>query len=112
MDIPTFFENEVPHLLAARPEVAEQVNALLLVEIAGQNGGTWSIDLRQGSRPSVAPGEHPDAKVRIRIPAVDFAELMDGRQRWTDAFVRGTVDIQGDLITAIKLRRLFVATAM
>ena len=103
----TVFEQAVPALLAARPELADRVDAVLQVEIAGEGGGVWAIDLTRGAPPSVRPGTDPAARCRIRIGSEDFAELLDGRQRWTDAFVRGKIAIEGDLVLALKLRKLF-----
>ena len=107
-DARTVFEQELSAVLAARPELADRVDAVLQVEIAGEGGGVWAIDLtRANAPPTVRPGEDPAARCRIRIGGEDFAELLDGRQRWTDAFVRGKIAIAGDLVLALKLRKLF-----
>ena len=106
----TVFDEAVPAQLAAHPELAERVDAVLQVDIDGTAGGTWSFDLRRDhAPPTVAPGPHPEAKVRVRIDAADFRDLMDGRQRWTDAFVRGKIRFEGDLVVALKLRNLLPA---
>jgi SCP-2 sterol transfer family len=101
------FEERVPELLAARPDLAERVDALLEVEVTGEGGGLWAIDLRRGTPSAVRPGGDPAAACRIRLGHADFADLLAGRRRWTDAFVGGRIAIEGDLVTALKLRRLF-----
>ena len=106
------FEEMVPAQLAAHPELDDQVDAVLQVDIAGPDGGSWSIDLRRDHAPArVDPGPHPEAKVRIEITAADFRDLMAGRRRWTDAFVEGRIRFDGDLVTALKLRKLLAAYA-
>ena len=111
-DARTVFEQELPTALAARPDLADRVDAVLQVEIAGEGGGVWTIDLtRDSALPFVRPGEDPAARCRIRIGSEDFAELLDGRQCWTDAFVRGKIGIAGDLVLALKLRKLFADLA-
>lgn len=106
----TVFGQAVPAQLAAHPDLAERVDAVLQVDIDGPDGGIWSIDLRRDhAPPTVAPGPHPAAKVRVRLAAADFRDLMAGRQRWTDAFVRGKVRFDGDLVVALKLRNLLPA---
>lgn len=107
-DTRNVFEHTVPATLAAHPELAERVDAVLQVEIAGEGGGVWTIDLRRrDAPPTVRPGLDPTARCRIRIASEDFADLMAGGQRWTDAFVRGKIAIAGDLVLALKLRALF-----
>ena len=78
------------------------------MEIAGPRGGTWAIDLtRDGGPDRVARGDDPRTRVRIRIAEGDLANLHAGRQRWTDAFVRVRIDLRGDILLALKLRKLF-----
>jgi hypothetical protein len=110
VDIRAVFEEEAPRQLARHPELAEQVDALLEVEIAGEGGGVWAVDLRRDhAPPRVSAGPQADPTVRLRIARDDFAERLAGRQRRTDAFVQGKIAIGGDLVTAIKLRKLFAA---
>lgn len=108
MDIRGVFEQQIPAQLARHPDLPEQVDAVLQVEIDGDGGGVWVIDLtRANGPPRVVSGPHPAPKVRVRIEESDFVDLMCGRQRWTDAFVQGKIDFRGDLVTALKLRKLF-----
>ena len=110
IDVRAVFEQDVAAELARRPKLAAEVDAVLQVEIAGEGGGTWTLDLtRAHAPPAVVAGPHPDAAVRITIAHDDFVALMTGRQRWTDAFVQGKFDVQGNLVTALKLRKLFAA---
>ena len=108
-DVRRVFEEDVPAALAAHPELSDQVDAVLQVEVTGDGGGAWAIDLRRDHVPRVLPGAYPDPACRIAIARDDFAALMDGRQRWTDAFVQGRIRFDGDLVTALKLRKLFAA---
>jgi hypothetical protein len=104
----TVFEEDLPRRLADHPDLPARVDAVLQVEIAGEGGGTWAIDLRRDAGPQrVRPGPDPAAACRIRISAGDFADLLAGRQRWTDAFVQGRIALDGDLLLALKLRKLF-----
>jgi SCP-2 sterol transfer family len=108
IDVRSVFERRVAEQLAAHPELAERVDAVLQVEIDGPTGGAWTIDLtRKNAPPRLTPGKSDHAKVRIAIAESDFADLIAGRQRWTDAFVKGKIDVEGNLVTAIKLRTLF-----
>ena len=107
-DVRTLFEEDLPRRLADFPELPERVDAVLQVEIAGEGGGTWANDLkRDGGQQRVQLGADPTAACRIRIAAGDFADLLAGRQRWTDAFVQGRIALDGDLLLALKLRKLF-----
>jgi hypothetical protein len=109
-DVRAVFEEQVAAELARRPELAAQVDAVLQVEIAGAGGGIWAIDLtRAHAPPSVVAGAHVGPAVRITIAHDDFVDLVTGNQRWTDAYVRGKIDVRGNLVTALKLRTLFAA---
>lgn len=109
-DVRTVFEEDLATQLAQHPELAKEVDAVLQIEITGEGGGTWTIDLsKEHAPPKVIPGEHSKPKVRFRIAHDDFIDLMSGKQRWTDAFVRGKIDVKGNLLTAMKLRKLFAA---
>jgi putative sterol carrier protein len=112
MDLQTLFNDVLPDRLAAHPHIADQVDAVLQVEINGDGGGIWVIDLtREHAPPSMSAGPHPAPTVQIHIDRADFAALMSGDQRWTDAFIQGRIKIEGDLVTAIKLRKLFADLA-
>ena len=111
-DVRAVFEEQVAAELARRPELATEVDAVLQVEIAGAGGGIWTIDLtRAHAPPSVVVGAHADPAVRIAIAHDDFVDLVTGNQRWTDAYVRGKIDVRGNLVTALKLRKLFATAA-
>ena len=108
IDVRGVFERQVAEQLAGHPDLADHVDAVLQIDIAGPTGGVWTIDLTRGATaPRLRAGAHERPKVRIRIAEADFADLMAGRQRWTDAFVQGRIDVKGDLVTAVKLRKLF-----
>lgn len=111
VDVRKVFEEDVPAALAAHPELSDQVNGVLQVDISGDGGGAWTIALLRGQAPRVLPGTHPSPTCRIRIEGGDFVELMDGRQRWTDAFVHGRIAVEGDIVTALKLRNLLASFA-
>jgi putative sterol carrier protein len=103
----TLSAEELPRRLADHPELPERVDAVHQIEIASEGGGTWAIDLtRDGGPERVRQGPDP-AACRVRIAAGDFADLLAGRQRWTDAFVQGRISLDGDLLLALKLRELF-----
>jgi hypothetical protein len=91
------------------PALPEPASAAVEVEIAGPGGGTWSIDPTRA--PHLAAGPHPAPAARVRIAGDDFAALVGGRLRWTDAFVAGRIEVTGDLVAAVRLRRLVAALA-
>jgi hypothetical protein len=110
IDVRAVFEEEIAEKLARHPELAEQVNAVIQVEILGEGGGVWTIDLtKQNAPPKVIPGEHPKPKARVRVAHDDFVALMAGQERWTDAFVRGKIEYKGDFMFALKMRKLFAS---
>ena len=86
----------------------ESGDTTVVIEIAGDDPEIWTIAVRQGQAPQILPGPHEKPTCRLRIARDDFADLLDGRLRWTDAFVRGRTAFEGNLAAAIALRKLLM----
>ena len=56
-DTRTLLGDELPRRLVEHPELPERVDAVLQVEIAGEGGGTWAIDLRRAGGPHRLDGD-------------------------------------------------------
>ena len=89
------------------PEVLEKVDAVFLLELTGEGGGTFTIDTRREVGAGVLPG-HPDEhglfpNLRTRISTADFVRISEGKLKPQAAVMMGKLVLKGDLAYAYKL---------
>jgi alkanesulfonate monooxygenase SsuD/methylene tetrahydromethanopterin reductase-like flavin-dependent oxidoreductase (luciferase family) len=93
--------------ISFRPERADGFRALYRVDLAGDGGGTWWVEVADG-RCRVGRGDperQPD--VRIRSDADTWVRLAKGEQSRLGAILRRRVRVKGDRRKAAQLQRLF-----
>jgi predicted lipid carrier protein YhbT len=89
--------------IEARPEEAAKIDASYRFDLHGEGGGQWTFSLR----PPVLLVEAADpADCVISLSAKDFVDLFEGRANAQQLFFTGSLQIQGDLQQALKLREL------
>jgi len=100
------FDHIVPRILAEQPDIARRVNAVLGVEILGDNGGYWTLDLTEN--PCVEKGNIKEAKCTLSAHSDEFEALLtNGSVRNAlDAFKKKRIRASGHLPTILKLERL------
>ena len=59
-DAKTDFSKNIPDRIAADPDKAKNIGAIFLFKISGDNGGTWTLDLKEDV--GVKEGEHGQAR--------------------------------------------------
>lgn len=99
------FETKIPERLAAKPEVAEQVNNSYQFDLTGDDGGKWVIDLTKSSD-YVSEGTIDNPGVVVTMSASDFVDLVEGRLNGQMAFMQGKLKIKGDMSLALKLQQV------
>jgi len=88
----------------ADPNGATQPNAVFKFVLSGDNGGTWTLDLRKGTRSDfVSRGDDPKADASIHVAAADWLALTGGRMNPMRAFMSGKIRVDGDLKLAVNL---------
>ena len=73
----------------------------------GVEAGEWYVDLKNGSGSAgsgTAPGGSPD--VTMKMDSEDFVKMFQGEMKPTAAFMSGKLEIDGDLMKAMKLETL------
>ena len=106
VDIQKLFNEEIPGKLAAHSEAAKQVGATFQINITGEGGGEWYIDV-SASGPSIEKGEKP-ANCKITLTAEDFQKLHENPQaNGMQLFFAGKLKVDGDQMLAMKLSKLF-----
>lgn len=89
--------------IAARKEMASQVGALYKFVLGGDGGGTWLVDLR--ADPSIQEADGA-AQCSITMTASDFVAMMTNEVAPQDLFFGGKLQIDGDIMLAMKLQAL------
>ena len=91
--------------IAEKPELVAKVGAVFQFDVSGEGGGTWAVDLKNGSG-SVQAGAAEKADCTIAMDAEDFLGLMSGKLDGQQAFMAGKLKVSGDTMLATKLNLL------
>lgn len=94
--------------IANNVEKATSVNAKFGFDIAGDDGGSYTLDLRKenAAGPWVAEGIASDANVTISMSAADWAGIDAGKVNPMQAFMMGKIKVKGDMQLAMKLQNI------
>jgi len=99
------FEIQIPARLQAKPDLIAKINAVYQFNIAGAEGGAWSVDCtRPGG--AVSGGTSAAARCTVSMADADFLKLVSGKLNAQMAFMTGKIKIQGDMGLAMKLQQL------
>jgi putative sterol carrier protein len=106
VDIQNLFNVELPAQLSKYPDKAKEIGATFQINIDGEGGGKWFIDV-SANGPSASAGEKP-ADVTITMAVEDFQKLHENPQANGMAlFFAGKIKMQGNQMLAMKLNKLF-----
>ncbi|HZD60381.1 MAG TPA: SCP2 sterol-binding domain-containing protein [Anaerolineae bacterium] len=103
------FDYEVPRVLAEQPKIARRVNAVLGIELIGENGGYWTLDLTDN--PGVERGRTKEPKCTLSAHVEDFEALLAGGsiRAALEAFKKKRIQATGHLPTILKLEHLLMS---
>jgi hypothetical protein len=93
----------LPHVF--RPERAGDLRAVIVFDLAGEDGGAWTVRIADG-RLAVEEGAAPDADAVVGCDARTFLDLATGIVRPGEAFVEGRLRVRGDLALAMRFSKL------
>ena len=98
------FDNHLPKRFKEKPDVVEKIAASYKFVLAGDDGGTWVVDLTQGG--GVITDGDGEANCTITMKASDFVDMMNGQLNAQMAFMSGKLKVAGDMGLALKLQSL------
>lgn len=111
VDIQKLFNEELPSQVEKHPDAAKQIGAKFQINITGDGGGEWFIDVSD-SGPSVRAANPGGADVGITMAVEDFHKLMENPQANGMAlFFAGKLKMTGNQMLAMKLNKLFTLGA-
>lgn len=99
-------EEVLPRLAQDHPAASRAVGAVLAIELTGERGGAWTIDLTDA--PVAVVGIREDACCVIRMEADHFSRLLKTGKitPWLKAFTNRQIRVEGDMPTALKVGRI------
>jgi len=89
-----------------RPEKATGVNATIQYDISGDQGGTWHATIKDGAC-TVTPGASPNPTLTLGMSAQDWLDMVSGKLKGQDAYMRGKLKLKGDMALAMKIGNIF-----
>lgn len=87
-------------------ESLKGVNATIVFDITGADGGIWTVKVDDGSV-SIEEGRTPSADVTVAATSEDLIALIKGDLNPMGAFMQGRLKVKGDMSVAMQLQRLF-----
>ena len=99
------FDRHMPEKLRSKPDVVAKINAVYQFNIAGPNGGQWSVDCTQPGG-LIAPGTAASPRCTVTCAEADFLSIVNGKLNAQMAFMTGKLKIQGDMGLALKLQQI------
>ena len=77
-------------------DLGETDERLLGLEVTGHGGGQWQLIVRGDELISVETGLHPDRLATCRLNVGVYADLVQGRRSWLQAFEEGSAELLGN----------------
>jgi putative sterol carrier protein len=85
---------------------AAGVNATIQMELTGDGGGVWAVDIADGAL-EVVDGGVDSPTTTLIMSADDFVGLVNGEVNAMAAFMQGKIKLQGDMGLAMKFQSIF-----
>jgi adenosylmethionine-8-amino-7-oxononanoate aminotransferase len=90
------------------PEVAGDADLVVAFDLDGDDGGVWTVTIRDGALTLTGPADGPDGEpaVTIRAAAADYVRIANGDLDGAEAFSTQRLAVDGDLTAAVLLSQL------
>jgi putative sterol carrier protein len=107
VDIHKLFNEDLPAQLAKHGDAAKQIGAKYQMNITGEGGGEWFIDVSE-TGPKAEQGNPGNADCTMTISVEDFHKLHENPQaNGMQLFFAGKIKMAGNQMLAMKLSKLF-----
>ena len=107
VDIQNLFNVDLPQALTRNADAAKQIGAKYQINVTGDGGGEWFIDVSE-SGPKTEAGNPGLADCTISLTVEDFQKLYENpQQNGMQLFFSGKLKVTGNQMLAMKLQKLF-----
>lgn len=107
VDIQKLFNEDLPAALTKNADAAKQIGAKYQININGDGGGEWYIDVSD-SGPKVEKGNPGTADCTMSMDVESFHKLQENPQaNGMQLFFAGKLKVSGNQMLAMKLSKLF-----
>jgi len=108
VNVKELFNTTLAGALERNPEAAKRIGGTYGLNITGEGGGNWKIDLASATPTVVeSPTEITDAQVIITVAESDFQTLVADPGAGMKLFFAGKLKVKGNQMLAMKLKDLF-----
>lgn len=90
------------------PEKAAGVNATIQLNLSGEGGGSWYINIADDQL-STEQGQASSPELTLDMAADDYIALTQGQADPMNLFMAGRILLQGDMSLAMKFQEMFNA---
>jgi putative sterol carrier protein len=102
-DVKEIFE-KMPE--AFLPEKASGLNATIQIELTGEGGGQWAIEIANG-KISIDEAQANSPNMTLSMPASDYVAITRGEANPMNLFMAGKIKVAGDVTLAMKFQDMF-----
>jgi len=88
------------------PAAAANVDALIRINLTGNAGGTYFVEIRDGAA-TVSNRSNGQPQLTMTVSAADYVALLEGKLNTQLAFMNGKLKMVGDVGLFMKLPSLF-----
>ena len=91
---------------AFQADQAGNINAFVQFRFTGEQAADWGLHIQDGAC-TASPGSLDQPNVTMEVDSGDFLDMLSGRLEPMAAFMRGKLQLRGDVALAMKLPTLF-----
>ena len=103
-DAKTDFNENLPSKIANDPDASRAIGAIFLFKITGDEGGTWTVDLKEDL--GVKEGEHGTPDCTLELTTEDWQQISDNPGSAMQLYFQGKLKVSGNAMLATKLQQL------
>ncbi len=97
---------EVLKQIEANPAALAGVKGVFQFKVTGPDGGDWYVD-NSGEEPVVGEGMHASPGCTFTCSDEDFVAMANGTLKSQMAFMLGKLKVEGDMMLAMQLQKIF-----